>query len=160
MQFTIDHMDAIFLGASDLNDLAKKSQMVKEMAVASGRKIKTYTMINLVIADTDEQAQAMVEHYREGFDEGAFRGVMRAYGVLDAEVGKENAFTRKARSGFISEYVAGSTESVGAHLMKILDDCDLDGLMLIFPDYLRGIPLFAQGILPRIRERFPHGHAQ
>jgi len=111
MQFTIDHMDAIFLGASDLNDLAKKSQMVKEMAVASGRKIKTYTMINLVIADTDEQAQAMVEHYREGFDEGAFRGVMRAYGVLDAEVGKENAFTRKARSGFIQR-ICGRLDGV------------------------------------------------
>ncbi|TBV72414.1 LLM class flavin-dependent oxidoreductase [Pseudoxanthomonas winnipegensis] len=158
MQFTIDHMDAIFLGGSDLDDLARKSRMAKEMATASGRKIKTYTMINLVIGDTDEQAAAQAEHYREGFDEGAFHGMLRAYGFLDAEVGKENAFTRKARSGFISEHVAGSAETVGTHLMKILDDCDLDGLMLIFPDYLHGIPLFAHSILPRIRARFPHGH--
>ncbi|MFT4198400.1 MAG: LLM class flavin-dependent oxidoreductase [Pseudoxanthomonas sp.] len=157
MQFTIDHMDAIFLGGEDLGELARKSRQAKELAAAAGRRIKTYTMINLVIGDSDEQARATAGHYREGFDEGAFRGMLRAYGFLDAEVGKENAFTRKARTGFIAEHVVGSADTVAAHLMKILDDCELDGLMLIFPDYLHGLPLFAEKILPRIRERFPHG---
>lgn len=157
MRFTIDEMDAIFLGGSDLADLAAKSRQAKAMATESGRRIRTYTMINLVIGETDAQAQALAEQYRAGFDEGAFRGMLRAYGFLDAEIGKENAFTRKARTGFIAEHAAGSPDTIAAHLIELLDTCDLDGLMLIFPDYLQGLPVFAEAILPKIRAHFPEG---
>jgi pyrimidine oxygenase len=34
--------------------------------------------------------------------------MMRAYGMLDAEIGKENDFTRKARSALMAPHVAGS----------------------------------------------------
>ncbi len=155
MQFTVDRMDAIFLGGSDLADLTAKSRQAKAMAAASGRSIKTYSMINLVLGDTDSDAQAREARYRDGFDEGAFHGMLRAYGFLDAEIGKENAFTRKARTGFIAEHVVGAPATVSAHLIRMLNECQLDGLMLIFPDYLEGLPLFSAQILPRLRARFP-----
>lgn len=155
IQFTIDHMDAIFLGGNDLADLGARSRQAKAMAAAAGRSIRTYSMINLVLGASDAEAQARAAHYREGFDEGAFRGMLRAYGFLDAEIGKENAFTRKARTGFIAEHVTGAPDTVAAYLERMLDECRLDGLMLIFPDYLEGIPLFAAQILPRLRARFP-----
>jgi pyrimidine oxygenase len=36
----------------------------------------------------------------------------------------------------------------------MIECCDLDGVMLIFPDYLHGIPVFAEAVLPRLRARF------
>ncbi len=33
---------------------------------------------------------------------------MRAYGFLDAEIGKENAFVKKSRSGFMAARVVGT----------------------------------------------------
>lgn len=155
MRFTVDQMDAIFLSGKDNAELAEKSRLAKSMAAESGRSIKTYTMMTLVIGETDEAAQATAAHYVDGFDEGAWQGMMRAYGFLDAEIGKQNAMTEKSRSGFMSAHIIGSVETVTRELSSIFEDTDLNGMMLIFPDYLSGVPLFAERILPVLRERFP-----
>jgi len=59
-------------------------------------------MMTLVIGETDAAANAAAAHYRAGFDEGALKGMMRAYGFLDSEIGKENSFVTNARSGFLA----------------------------------------------------------
>ena len=155
MRFTVDRMDAMFCGGKDDDELAKISRQAKAMAAESGRSIKTYTMITLVIGETDAAAQAQADGFREGFDEEACKGMMRAYGFLDAEIGKENAFVQKARSGFMAAHVIGSADTITKRLIELLDHCALDGLMLIFPDYLAAMPVFAREIMPRLRARFP-----
>ncbi len=125
------------------------------MARAQQRMLKTYTMMTLVIGDTDAEAQAQADHFRAGFDEEACKGMMRAYGFLDAEIGKENSFVQNARSSFMSARIIGSVDTVANRLIEMLEFCHLDGMMLIFPDYLKSIPIFAREILPKIRERFP-----
>jgi pyrimidine oxygenase len=155
MQFTVDEMDAIFAGGKDDRELAKICGEIKTMARAQQRMLKTYTMMTLVIADTDAEAQAQAEHYRAGFDAEACKGMMRAYGFLDAEIGKENSFVQNARSSFMSAHIIGSVATVTSRLIEMLEHCHLDGMMLIFPDYLKSIPIFARDILPQIRERFP-----
>jgi len=155
MQFSVEQADAIFLGGATTEELAANSRQAKAIAREAGRSIKTYAMLNLVIDETDAKAQASAESYREGFDEEAFHGMLRAYGFLDSEVGKENAFTRKARSGFMCEHMAGSPETLCSQIITMFEQAELDGLMMIFPDYLTGLPRFANSILPQIRARFP-----
>lgn len=155
MKFTVDEMDAIFAGGKDDAELAKICSGIKDLAREHRRSLKTYTMMNLVIADTDAQAQAQAAHFRAGFDEQACKGMMRAYGFLDAEIGKENSFVKNARSSFMSAHIIGSVDTVTHRLIEMLETCHLDGMMLIFPDYLESIPVFAREILPIIRERFP-----
>jgi pyrimidine oxygenase len=157
MRFTVEGMDAIFLSGKDNDDLARNSRMAKSMAQEVGRSIKTYTMMMLVIGGTDSAAQAMADRYIEGFDEGAWRGMMQAYGFLDNEIGKQNDFTAKARSGFMSSHLIGSADTIARRLSELLGDGQLDGAMLIFPDYVEGVPLFAEQVMPAIRARFP-GH--
>jgi pyrimidine oxygenase len=155
MRFSAGEMDAMFLGGKDDAELAACSIAAKTMARDVGRSIKTYSMMTLVIGDTDADALAQAATFRDGFDEGAMQGMMRAYGFLDAEIGKENAFVTSARSGFMAAKLIGSAETVTARLIEMLDTCQLDGMMLIFPDYIKGIPLFAEQVLPHIRARFP-----
>jgi pyrimidine oxygenase len=112
-------------------------------------------MMTVVFGETDAAAQAAAEHYREGLDEGALWGMMRAYGFLDAEIGKENAFVEKARSTFMTPHVLGTPETVIDQLTEIFEVSGTDGLMLIFPDYLKALPIFGSEVLPVIRERFP-----
>lgn len=154
-RFTADQMDAFFCSGRDDAETAQISNGVKDMAKAVGRRVRTYTMMTLVIGETDAAAQAEAAHFRAGFDEGAWRGMMRAYGFLDAELGKENAFTESARSGFMSTHVIGSAETVADRLIAMFEQTNLDGMMVIFPDYLKSMPIFAERILPRIRARFP-----
>ena len=35
----------------------------------------------MVLADTDKQAEALAQHYRDGLDVGAVKGMMQSYGV-------------------------------------------------------------------------------
>ncbi|ASG23920.1 LLM class flavin-dependent oxidoreductase [Nitrospirillum viridazoti] len=155
MAFTINEMDAIFLSGSSKQELAKNSGMAKAMAKEAGRSIKTYSMMTLVLGDTDAEAEALAARYVEGFDEGAWRGMMKAYGFLDVEIGRQNDFTTKAKSGFMSSHLVGAPATIAAKLIDMLGGCDLDGMMLIFPDYITGVPRFAQEVLPAIREAFP-----
>ena len=81
--------------------------------------------------------------------------MLKAYGFLDEEIGKENAFVKKSRSGFMAAHVVGSTETVIEKLSEIFEVSKTDGLMMIFPDYMTGIPKFGKEVLPVLRERFP-----
>jgi pyrimidine oxygenase len=155
MRFTTEQADAMFVSGRGNDDLARVSRDAKETARAAGRPIKTYTMLNLVIGETDEAAQAEADHYRDGFDFEACKGMMRAYGFLDSEIGKENAFVQNARSSFMSNKLIGSAERISSELIDMFDKSGLDGIMLIFPEYLRGLEIFAREILPKIRARFP-----
>lgn len=155
MRFTIEQMDAIFAGGKDDEETAQISKTIKSMAAEIGRTIKTYTMMTLVIGETDEEAQAQAAHFRAGFDEEACKGMMRAYGFLDSEIGKENAFVQKARSSFMSSHLIGSPETITRKLIDMFEYCHLDGMMVIFPDYLKSIPVFAREIMPKIHARFP-----
>ncbi len=155
MRFTADQVDAMFCGGRDDAELADLSRSVKAMARDSGRSIKTYTMMNLVIGETDADAEAQADYFRAGFDFEACKGMMRAYGFLDAEIGKENSFVQNARSSFMSAKIIGSAQTVANRLTEMIERCDLDGIMLIFPEYLQSMPVFAREIMPLIRSRFP-----
>jgi pyrimidine oxygenase len=161
MQFTLEHMDAIFLTGADNADLARTSRAVKARAADFGRVIKTYTMMTIVLAETDAAAEAKADFFREGLDEEALRGMMRAYGFLDSEIGKENAFVASARSSFMTPRLIGSPQTVAEQANELMDQAELDGLMLIFPDYIEDQTLFAAEVLPKIRARFaPNGEVR
>ena len=108
-----------------------------------------------MIGETDAAAQSQADHFRAGFDEGALRGMLRAYGFLDSELGKENAFIANARSGFMTSRLIGSAATVAEKSIALLETCDLDGMMLIFPDYIASLPIYAAEVLPRVRAYFP-----
>ncbi len=155
MRFVADRMDAMFAGGRDYAELGRTCATVRAMAAERGRRVRTYTMMTLVIGQTDAAARAEAELYQAGFDEEACFGMMRAYGFLDAEIGRENAFVQTARSGFMSTRIIGSAATVAAEIIELIESCNLDGMMLIFPDYLRAMPVFAAEIMPQIRAAFP-----
>jgi pyrimidine oxygenase len=164
MQFTLEQMDAIFLTGRDNNDLAATSRAVKARSAAFGRTIKTYTMMTIVFGETDAAARGRAEYFAEGLDEEALRGMMRAYGFLDAEIGAENAFVASARSSFMTPRLIGAPQTIADQAIDLIDGAELDGLMLIFPSYIEDMPIFAEQVLPQIRARFAqgaseHGHA-
>src|SRR5579859_3329470 len=154
MRFTATQMDAIFASGRDDEELRHISLGAKQMARDAGHVLRTYTMLTLVIGETDAAARAQEDHIRTGFDAEACLGMMRAYGFLDAEMGRENAFVQSARSAFMTPRVVGSPDTVVTRLIELIEGCELDGLMLVFPDYLASMPVFAAEIMPKIRARF------
>lgn len=155
MRFTSEEMDGIFLSGGKHEELKIASDAAKADAAELGRNVRTYSMMTIIFGDTDGEAQEKAEAIREGFDEGALHGMMRAYGFLDTEIGKENDFTKKSRAGFMAPHVEGTPDTVIDYLTELFTVSGTDGLMLIFDDYLKGIPIFGEKVLPVLRERFP-----
>jgi pyrimidine oxygenase len=102
MRFTSEEMDAIFLSGGTPEELCDASRRAKEDAAELERTVRTYSMMTVVFGATDSDAQRTADHFRDGLDEGALRGMMRAYGFFDNESGKENVFVAKSRSTFMT----------------------------------------------------------
>lgn len=151
MRFTAEEADGIFLTGRDNAGMRENSLKMKEMSARVGGNVRAYTFVNIIMGESDADAEKQVERYRAGFDDEAFRGMMRAYGFLDSELGKENDFVAASRSAFMTPFLAGSPATVAEKLIILIEESKLDGVMLVFPDYLAGMPLFAEEVMPRIR---------
>ena len=105
-------------------------------------------MMTVICADTDAQAEAKAQAYRDGLDEGAVAGMLESYGVAG------NAMTARSQGAFMTQAVVGSPATCAAKIASFLRDCDIDGLMFIFDDYAQGLRVAGREILPPLRKAF------
>ena len=105
-------------------------------------------MMTVITADTDGEAEAKAQAYRDGLDEGAVAGMLQSYGV------EGNAMTARAQGAFMTQTVVGAPATCAAKIEQFLRDCDIDGLMFIYDDYVQGLRVTGREILPQLRKAF------
>ena len=151
LQFQAKYCDASFLSAHELNGLRTVSREAKAAAADHGRSLRTYAMATIVMGDTDTDAARRMELYGAGVDHEALRNMAIAYGMPPD---KSDAPGAKAseQSGFQTEVIAGSAATVTEKIHEMVDYAELDGLMLIFPDYVPDMNAFAQAVLPALNK--------
>jgi len=151
MRFQAEHCDGSFLTAEDLPGLRVASQDVKAMAALRGRSLKTYAMLTVVLGDDDAHAQASFEEYGRGYDREAITNMKLSWG-LPLERAMSMTAGGEAHEAFQTAVVVGGVDTVTDRIREYVDETGLDGIMLIFPDYLRDLPEFGRTVLPRLRE--------
>jgi pyrimidine oxygenase len=151
MRFTVDHADAMFLAGRDEAELAATSRRAKQIAAENGKTIKTFAMYNLVPAETDRAANQRVADYVAGADVEAINGMIASYGLKPD--GRESAFVKRSREGFMCSRIAGTDESIAQQVEAIIRRADYDGMMLMFPDFIDDLDFFGRRILPKLRAR-------
>ena len=55
------------------------------------------------------------------------------------------------QGAFMTQTAVGSPATCADQVRQFLDYCELDGLMLIFPDYVEGLEMFGADILPGLK---------
>ncbi len=148
--FAVAEADACFIGGATTDDRRAASRRARSMAQGLGKSIRTYAMCTVVHAETDAAAQALAQTYADGVDLDAVRTMLRSWG---APADKLDAAARQ-QGAFMTETVIGSPATCGDRIGAFVEDCELDGLMLIFPDYVAGLTMFGAEILPGLRRRF------
>jgi pyrimidine oxygenase len=146
-QFAVGEADAVFIGGRNLDEHREHSRRAKAIARGQGGAIKTYAMCTLVHADTDAGAEALARRFAEGADTAAIISMLSSWGAPPDRLSAEAA----AQGAFMTQTVVGSPATCCEKTAAFLDYCELDGLMLIFPDYVEGLSMFGAEILPRLR---------
>ncbi|PHM22658.1 Putative enzyme with luciferase-like ATPase domain (fragment) [Xenorhabdus innexi] len=109
-------------------------------------------MCTIICAENDAYAKTLAQFYRQGLDVEAVKNMMHSFGV-DMD-GKNNAMVERSQNAFMTHTAIGSPETCYRQLSDLLRSCELDGVMLIFPDYIKGLKIFGDEILPKLRAEF------
>ncbi len=149
-EFSVREADVCFIGGRTTDERRDASLRAKKTAESIGKPIKTFAMCTVVHGDTDAEAEAKIEHYKSGADMGAILAMLESWGVPAEKLSSVAA----AQGAFMTQTVVGSPQTCGARIEDFLRYCELDGLMLIFPDYVEGLTMFGADILPRLRAVF------
>ncbi|WP_062070829.1 LLM class flavin-dependent oxidoreductase [Demequina sediminicola] len=150
--FQAKHCDGAFLSGDTLEDLRDLSRDVHERAAANDRECKTYAMLTVVMDETDAIAEQRAEAYGEGVDREALTNMAMSWGMP-----RDRALNwtqdAKGQAAFQTPFVAGSRDTVVEKIDALVETAELDGLMLIFPDYERELPIFGAEALPLLKNQ-------
>ncbi|MGH6828138.1 MAG: LLM class flavin-dependent oxidoreductase [Rhizomicrobium sp.] len=149
LAFSVREADICFIGGRDEKETREASLRAKDLAGRLGKTIKTYAMCTVIHGESDGEAQATAEKYREGLDEVAVLCMLESYGA--SRHGADNALTARAKGAFMTHTVIGAPETCAQAIAAFLKTCALDGLMLIFGDYQAGLNVMGREILPRLK---------
>lgn len=158
LDFQARHCDGSFLTAQDLPGLRDASRDVRARAADRGRRISTYSMLTVIMGETDAAAEALRLEYGRGADTEALVNMKRSWGLpLDRALSL--TYERPEDEAFQTPFVTGSPETVAERIRETVEYAELDGLMLIFPDFHADLQAFGNRVLPLLRSRNTAGAA-
>lgn len=151
MEFTAKNADMNFLAGNDFEDLKAVARQSKEVSSRLGLPTRTATVLVIIIADTDEAAEAQVQHYRDGVDVEVWRNISKVY-EADADGKMAQALIEQAKRDvfYAAQPIYGSAETVAAKLTELADEGELDAFLFTFPDYMDGLTRFDQQVKPEM----------
>jgi pyrimidine oxygenase len=150
-EFSVREADACFIGGRSKDEIRDASRRAREVADRLGKTIKTYCMMNIVAADSDAEGERIVKRYNDGIDEAAVVGMMDSWGIPRD---KDTSMAARRIGAFMNQVAAGTPETCREKMEQFIDDCDLDGLMLTFADYIEGLRVVGKEILPKLRAAY------
>jgi pyrimidine oxygenase len=157
MRFAAQYADYNFCASFGTNTPMAVAPSVARLVAAnndSGRNCGALLMTLIIADETDEAAMAKWEHYKAGVD-------LEALDYRDAQAaddpGKDPmslpARRHRDREPSISGLLVGSYASVARMLDEMATIPGVDGVMLIFDDFIVGMERFGTRILPQMRCR-------
>jgi pyrimidine oxygenase len=150
LDFTAKYTDGGFVAGRTEEEIAVASKRAKDLAAKYGKAIMTFAMYTIVPGVTDREADARVEHFIAGIDHAAVESMAASY-ALKPDGGESSLVARARRNGFMNSYFAGSAETIRQKVVHTMETAELDGMMLIFPDYVDDLRFFGENVLPALR---------
>ena len=145
-RFSVREAGSCFIGGRSIEELRDASRRARTIAAELDVKIKTYAMCTIIYGETDAEAERLVDYYRKGTDMGAIINMLKSWGIPPERL----TSVADTQGAFMTQTVVGSPATCREKVEQFIHDGELDGLMLIFPDYVEGLKMFGSEILPQI----------
>jgi pyrimidine oxygenase len=153
LAFVSRQADFAFVGRMNdsIEQLGDVSHKISAMAASHGRAVGSYTLVNVIAAATDAEAEAERQRYLDNRDDEAIREFLRVSGM---DVNRADYLKLDpATVTFMSiPCIAASYQNVAAHL-DALAGAGILGACLTFPDFATDVPDFIANVMPLMTSR-------
>jgi pyrimidine oxygenase len=119
----------------------------------AGRTIRPYVALGIVMADTDEEAEAKLQGYIDNPDMGVMEYMIGQASTDSAKGGTSEILAGVDAKGFVqfsTDFITGSPASIARQLDQ-WSEIDVAGFMLIFPDYVEDIKRMGREVFPLMK---------
>ncbi|KQV75381.1 hypothetical protein ASC61_10410 [Aeromicrobium sp. Root344] len=153
-KFTAESCDYAFFVGSDDQKAIERMLLAKQMAREAGNAgLRTMALFTLIPESTDERAQSRVDYYNAGTDMEWLNGLLAPYkDDTNNEARKHFARQVDRRESIMDGYLAGSYDTIAQRITTAVQGGDLDGIMVIVPDFINDLRVVADEVFPRLAE--------
>ena len=151
-EFSAQHVDFNFISMETLEAAAETAKDVRDRARRYKRDIGIIGTAYCLVRDTEKEAQEAYDAIVAEGDWGAARNIMQVLGIesesFDAHI---QQFAKRFVMGWGAYPLVGTPEQVTDELLK-LERVGVEGMCLIWNDYLEEVPYFGERVLPLLRQ--------
>lgn len=158
LKFAVQNCDIAFVsGSEDPKDKAAAIR-AKETARSMGRAdLKVYGLVTLIPGETDTDAKDRKDHFDKGVDIECLDDIALGYNLNPnikdvSSVSLRLAAGREKRSAVTPGAFVGSYASLAKRIAQVVKDGELDGIILIVPDYTNDLEALTEKTLVRMPE--------
>jgi pyrimidine oxygenase len=157
-KFAVQNCDIAFLSGSDDPKYKADAIRAKQTARSMGKAdLKVYGLVTLIAGETGKDAKDRKDHFDEGVDIECLDDIALGYNlnpnIKDVSPGSLRlAAGREKRSAVAPGAFVGSYASLAKRIAQVVIDCELDGIILIVPDYVNDLEAVAKKTLFRMSE--------
>ena len=159
LAFTAQYADYNFCLGKGLNTPKAFAPVVSRLAEASaktGRHVTSYALFMIISDETDDAAMATWEHYKDGADAEAIAW-LGVQGAADTKSGTDTNVRQLADPTSAVNLNMGTLVGSYANVAAMLDELPtidgVEGVLLVFDDFLKGLDAFGTRIQPLMRSR-------
>ncbi|KAG0651520.1 Pyrimidine monooxygenase [Hyphodiscus hymeniophilus] len=159
MEFAAEFADFNFVMGAGINSptqIGPTCGRLVDAVAKTGRDVGTYALFMLIAEETEEEARAKWNLYREGADVDALAW-MADQGSKDTKADAHASIKLAAASegqvNFNQGTLVGTYAKIAEMLDEVADIPGMKGIMLTFDDFPKGIDKFGEKIQPLMKSR-------
>ena len=154
MQFCATYGDYQFvIGDDAFTTVREQSRKLAEFAAQAKRKVGVYALYQITMGETDADAEALWQHYKDGADLGAIAFMTGQASLDTAGATAETITNLKSAFNLNIGSIRGSYATVAAKLDELASIPGLDGVMCVFDDYPKATAEFGDRVMPLMTSR-------
>jgi pyrimidine oxygenase len=155
-RFVAEHCHYAFLAGNNVEATKAASLKAKAIGAEYGREVKTQTNVILVLGETEAGAQAMYQNYLAGADRAAIDNVyhLRARDKSAEKVAEMTSrYQAESNIFYGGQWFVGGPERTAAFFEDLAVNGAADGIVMTFQDFLVGLRIFGEKVMPLLRAR-------